>query len=102
MNRFAEVIKAARKQKGLTLDALAKSAGTHKGYISGIEHGKVSPPAPNATRRLARKLDLDPTELVCLGWFEKRPEGVTMDDLIRTVGKFSAIVLLCHSGLLFW
>ncbi len=102
MQKFGEVIQAARRKQGLTLDALAKSTSTQKGYISGVINGKVNPPAPNMTRRLARKLGLDPTELVCLGWFEKRPEGVTMDDLIRTVGKFSAVVLLTHSCLLFW
>lgn len=98
MNRFAAVVKEARSKSGLTLDALAKSTSTHKGYISGIEHGKVRPPAPNMTRRIARKLGLDPEEMVALGWWCKRPDGITLD-LVR---KVALVVLLCHSSLLFW
>ena len=97
MQTFGGIIKEARKRSGFTLDQVAKSVSTHKGYVSGVENHKVDPPAANLTRRLARKLGLDPEEMVALGWFEKRPQGVTMDSLIRTIGKYSAIVLLCHS-----
>jgi len=97
MNRFAEVIKAARKQKGLTLDALAKQAGTGKPYLCMIEHGKVNPPAANLTRRLARKLDLDPEMMVALGYWTKRPQGVTLE-ILKGV---ATLVLIVPSFLLF-
>lgn len=97
MKRFGEVMKEARKGLGLTLEAVAKSTSTHKGYISGIEHGKVNAPAANLTRRLARKLGLDPEEMVAIGYWEKRPEGVTLELLKRVV----VLVLIVPSFLLF-
>lgn len=45
MKTFGQVVKALRQVEDLTLDAVAKKIGTHKGYVSGIENGKVNPPA---------------------------------------------------------
>jgi transcriptional regulator with XRE-family HTH domain len=36
----SEMVKAARKDANLTLEQLAKKAGTKKSYISKIENGK--------------------------------------------------------------
>src|SRR5690606_29093147 len=36
-------IRALRKQRGLTIDALATAVGIHKGHLSRIERGEKSP-----------------------------------------------------------
>lgn len=85
MNEFGRRIKDARVERGLTLESLARSASTMKGYISSLEHGKVNPPSPKATRRLARALGLDPEVMVALGWYAKRPAGVDLALLRRAI-----------------
>ncbi len=82
MNRFGDVIRARRRQLGLTIAQLAKRAGTGKGYISGTENGKVRPPAAKLTLKLAKALDLDAPDLVELGWAEKAPALIR--DRVRT------------------
>lgn len=66
MKRFGEVVREARRSRGLTLEAVARVIRSHKGYVSGIEGMKVNPPRPAITRRLARALDLDPERLLAL------------------------------------
>ena len=75
-NTFGAVIRARRKQHGLTLEQVAKRSGTHKGYISGIESGKVSPPTWRMTQKFAKVLDLDALDLIELGWSEKAPSPI--------------------------
>lgn len=82
MNTFGQVIRARRKQLGLTLDQVARRAGTHKGYVSGIENSKVRPPAPRVVAKIAKALDLDVLDLVELGWAEKAPALIR--DRVRT------------------
>lgn len=76
MNSFGQIITAVRAQKGLTLTQMARRCRTHKGYVSGIENGKVSPPAAGMTRRFAHALKLDPLDLIELGWSEKAPKDI--------------------------
>lgn len=73
MNTFGQVIRARRKQLGLTLDQVARRAGTHKGYVSGLENLKLRPPAAKVAAKLAKVLDLDALDLIELGWAEKAP-----------------------------
>lgn len=82
MNSFGQVVRARRKQLGLQLTEVAKRAGTVKGYLSGVESGKLRPPAPKVTAKLAKVLDLDPLDLVELGWAEKAPALIR--DRVRT------------------
>ena len=89
MKRFGQVLRDERIKHGLTLEGVARSCQTVKSYVCSIESGDVNPPAANMTRRLSRKLGLDPDDMVVLGWFEKRPEGITVDDVVRVAGKFS-------------
>lgn len=72
-NGFGALVKKVRVDKGLTLEQLSRRIGSHKGYLSGIENGKVNPPAPKLTMRLARALDIEPLDLVLLGWKSKMP-----------------------------
>ena len=75
-NTFGAVIRARRKQLGFTLEQVAKKAGTHKGYASGMENGKVNPPAWKLVQKLARILNLDALDLIELGWSEKAPSPI--------------------------
>jgi len=56
--RFGKLFKSLRLKRGLTMEALAKIAKTSKGYISGIEHGKVGTPAPGMAVSMAKGLGL--------------------------------------------
>ncbi len=59
MLRVGDCMKTARKEIGLTLDAVAKRCGTHKGYISGIENLKVAPPKPAILKKACQLLGID-------------------------------------------
>lgn len=76
MNAFGQIVNAFRIEKGLTVTKMARRCRTHKGYISSINSGQVSPPAASMTRRIARALDLDPLDLIELGWAEKAPRDI--------------------------
>jgi transcriptional regulator with XRE-family HTH domain len=76
MKPYGSVIREARVRKGQTLDGLASKVGTHKGYISGIENGKVSPPAPGLSTRLAKALGLDPLDLLRRATVQKAPKAL--------------------------
>lgn len=81
MKDFASVVKEARRFKGLTLQQVASKVGTHKGYISGVEHRKVNPPSAKLVRKMAKLFDLDVLELLILAVVEKAPKEVR--ELIR-------------------
>jgi transcriptional regulator with XRE-family HTH domain len=77
MKTFGQIIKEARKSKDLTLEQVAKTCRTHKGYISGIENGVVRAPSPKIVPLLCKKLELDLERMAALAWWEKRPKSVT-------------------------
>jgi len=85
VSRFGELMKALRKQKGMTLDAVAKKVGTHKGYISGIETGNVNPPSVKMIRKFARTFGQDEKTLVRLAWVDKAPPLIRQeaDDFLK-------------------
>lgn len=71
---FGELLRRRRHELRLTLAQVGERACVAKGYLSGIETGKVSPPSPEVTRDLAEILQLDEGKLVVLGWLSKCPE----------------------------
>jgi len=73
---FGNLIARARKEKGLTLEKMATACGTCKSYLSGIENGKVNPPAPMMTRRIAHVLGLTVTHMLMVAWAEKAPKQI--------------------------
>ena len=73
---YGKIVQACRKARGLTLEQVAKRIESHKGYVSGIENGKVNPPAPTITCRLAGMFGLDPEDLLELAWAEKAPKRI--------------------------
>jgi transcriptional regulator with XRE-family HTH domain len=73
MSHFGKLLKRLRTERGLSLHAVADKIGSHKGYVSGIETGKVNPPSVNLCRKLARLLGQDEREMVLLAWIDKAP-----------------------------
>lgn len=71
MKTYSQEVKSGIRQKGLTLEAVAKKCRSHKGYISGIVNRKVNPPAEDMTRRLAKVLDLNVDRMLALAVIEK-------------------------------
>lgn len=82
MSQFGDLVRTLRKERGLTLEAVARKIGTHKGYISGIEGGKVSPPSVKLIKKYAKALGQDPKHLVRIAWVDKAPE-IIRDDALR-------------------
>lgn len=78
MSGASMIIKKLRKQKGMTLDALARLTGLTKGYLSKVERAPSLPPF-STLELIAKALDIDVTSLL-----EKRSEVVTRPDLDLT------------------
>ena len=77
VNEFGKLLKTWRKELGLTLEQVAKKVDSHKGYVSGIENGKVNPPALDLICKLAKVFSKDAKALATLAYIDKAP------DLIR-------------------
>ncbi len=56
-------VRAARRRKGVTQEALALDAGMKRSYLSDLERGTRSP-SVRAVERLAVALDLEAWELL--------------------------------------
>ena len=85
MSPFGVLVHALRKGRGLTMQVVARKVGTHKGYISGIENGKVNPPSVRVIQKYARVLEQDAKHLVRLAWVDKAPE-IIREDAERFLG----------------
>lgn len=57
----------------MTLEAVAKKLGSHKGYGSGIETDKVNPPSVKLIRKFAKIFGQDARTLARLAWVDKAP-----------------------------
>jgi transcriptional regulator with XRE-family HTH domain len=84
MSQFGELVRRLRRQKGMTLDQVARKIGSHKGYVSGIENGKVNPPSVKFIRKYARLFQHDEKELILIAHVDKAPTQVR-DELGRLV-----------------
>jgi transcriptional regulator with XRE-family HTH domain len=73
VSNFGDLVKRLRKEKGMTLEAVARKIGSHKGYVSGIENGKVNPPSVKIIRKFARLFAQDERTLVRIAWVDKAP-----------------------------
>lgn len=78
MMTFGQMVKAARLGKGWTLVRTAKAIRSHKGYVSGIENGKVNAPSQTVVARLCRAFHLQLGPALALAWWEKRPKLLTI------------------------
>jgi ribosome-binding protein aMBF1 (putative translation factor) len=87
-NRFGKLVKDARKEKGLSLVEVATELDTHKGYISGIENGKVNPPSVKFIKAYSRLFGFDTKEMIFIAHMQKAPEEIQGDlkRLFKEVG----------------
>jgi len=76
---FGTFVKTLRQEKGLTLEAVGKKIGSQKGYVSGIENGKVNPPSVTIILKWAKAFGQDPKTLVRLAWVDKAPSLIRED-----------------------
>ncbi len=77
LNPFGDVVKSRRLNLHLTLERVGKMAGgLSKGYMSGIENGKVNPPTMKFVVQLARTLKLPLNPLALRAWVQKAPVAV--------------------------
>jgi transcriptional regulator with XRE-family HTH domain len=85
VSHFGDLVKKLRKEKGLTLEAVAKKLGSHKGYVSGIENDKVNPPSVKIIKKFAKLFGQDARALARLAWVDKAPEILKQDaeDFLR-------------------
>ena len=79
MSHFGDLVRTLRKEKGLTLDVVARKIGSHKGYVSGIENDKVSPPSVKLIKKFAKLFGQDARMLARLAWVDKAPEILKSD-----------------------
>jgi len=70
---FGKRIRDLRKANGMTLDMLSAKSGMSKGYLSGIENGKVNPPVDRLVRKLARIFGQDEIGFLKLAYIDKLP-----------------------------
>jgi transcriptional regulator with XRE-family HTH domain len=67
------LVRTLRKEKGLTLEAVARKIGSHKGYVSGIENDKVNPPSLKIIKKFAKLFGQDARALARMAWVDKAP-----------------------------
>ena len=79
MSHFGDLVRKLRKEKGITLEAVAKKIGSHKGYVSGIENDKVNPPSVKIIKKYAKLFGQDARALARLAWVDKAPEILSED-----------------------
>jgi transcriptional regulator with XRE-family HTH domain len=79
VSRFGDLVRQLRVESGLTLEGVAKRIGSHKGYVSGIENSKVSPPSVKLIRKFAELFHQDDRELIRLAWVDKAPAIIRQD-----------------------
>jgi len=79
LSHFGELVKKLRKERQLTLEAVARKIGSHKGYVSGIENDKVNPPSVKMIKKYAKCFGQDPRGMVRIAWVDKAPEIIKED-----------------------
>jgi transcriptional regulator with XRE-family HTH domain len=82
LQTFGSRVKELRKARGMTLEEVAQKVGTHKGYVSGIELGRVRPPSAKFVSKFARVFSIDERELHRLACVEKAPPQIR-GELVR-------------------
>lgn len=86
---FAQALRTARKEAGLSQAALADKAGLTAPYISLIESGRRRPPTAPLIERLAKALGVKPESLAELAALERTPSAIRkrLEGLDRERGK---------------
>lgn len=81
MSNFGLLMRRLRKEQGWSLNTVARKVGTQKGYLSGIENGKVNPPSPKLLRKFARLFEQDESALLRMAWADKAPPMIREETL---------------------
>jgi len=89
MSAFGDLMKRRRKEKGWTLEDVARKIRSHKGYVSGFEQAKVNPPSAKLVKKLARIFDLDERALLAMAAAEKVAPEIREDFEAFALGFFS-------------
>ena len=84
MSSFGELLRRLRREQAYSLRTVAKKLGTQKGYLSGIENGKVNPPSAKLVKRIAELYRQDERMLLRLAWADKAP-SLIREDAVRMV-----------------
>lgn len=74
MSRFGDLVKKLRKERSMTLEQVARKIQSHKGYVSGIENGKVNPPSVKFIKKFARIFQYDEKLMVRMAYVDKAPK----------------------------
>lgn len=69
IKRLGETLARARQAKGLSARELSEAVGVHHTTISMLERAQIEQPRPDKLTKLARALDLDPTDLLTLAGY---------------------------------
>src|SRR5258706_5468641 len=84
MSNFGELLRRLRRERGYSLKIVARKLNTQKGYLSGIENGKVNPPSAKLVKRISQLYDQDERMLLRLAWADKAPTLIR-EDAVRLV-----------------
>ena len=60
----------------MTLEQVARKIQSHKGYVSGIENGKVNPPSVKFIKKFARIFQHDEKLMVRMAYVDKAPKAI--------------------------
>jgi len=93
MSSFGDLVKKLRKERGMTLEQVARKIGSHKGYVSGIENGKVNPPSVKFIRKFARIFQYDEKDMVRMATVDKAP-ALVRDEFRSALGADGGVPLL--------
>jgi transcriptional regulator with XRE-family HTH domain len=85
VSRFGDLLRKLRRERGLTLDAVAREIKSNKGYVSGIETDKVNPPSEKVVRKIAKLFGQDERYMVWLAWTDKSPQIIRPELLAAAV-----------------
>ena len=81
MSNFGELLRRLRRERGYSLRTVARKLDTQKGYLSGIENGKVNPPSAKLVKRMSQLFDQDERMLLRLAWADKAPTLIREDTM---------------------
>jgi len=84
MSNFGELMRRLRRERGFSLKTVARKLSTQKGYLSGIENGKVNPPSAKLVKRISQLYQQDERMLLRLAWADKAPTLIR-EDAVRMV-----------------
>lgn len=96
-----EVLRFLRKERGLTIEDLARKSGVSFALISKLERNKANP-SLSIIRQLASSLDISSSELLSMA--ESRPDEVRIEDERSEDGfrfrrvQFNNAKIICATG----